>query len=54
MYLKVQLCRNVHTLLSLFNQQMEFDKKPWFFMNNVIFHRKPDFKKLGVLICYSY
>ena len=29
MYLKVQLCRNVHTLLSLFNKQMEFGKKSY-------------------------
>ena len=26
MYLKVQLCRNVHIELSCFNKQIEFDK----------------------------
>ena len=43
MYLKVWLCRNVHTLLCLFNKRMEFDKRSLFFINNVIFHRKHDF-----------
>ena len=53
MYLKIQLCRNLHTLLSWFNKQMEFDKKSCFSeimqfcIENVI-------KKIGVIICYSY
>ena len=47
MYLKDQLCRNVHTQLSFFNKQIEFGKKSCFFINNVIFHRNRDLKNRG-------
>ena len=47
MYLKVRLHINVHSLLSLFNKQMKFDKKSCFFRNNATFHRNMILKNRG-------